>query len=227
MNLNDLQENKKSKLASKVLRETFNFDMKLEKFNVAQTNIMLGKVRKLISESRKSMSIHHSQSNPNYLKLMMLEQALSAHLIDLRKYPRVVVENEEVQKSQVILAAQDMIDSIQKMVEQISKMNAEELPAVVRGIENEIGTNESEQFNKSAGEALKTLQSALETSRSGLNSSLGIITGEGSAMPDMTGPDLDSEEAAPVSSSAEELPEIPELPEEPESEPQNMGRERR
>lgn len=228
MNLNDLQENKKSKLASRVLRETFNFKLDLVRLDKTQCQKMLKKVRKLVSETRATARIHSSHGDGNYLKLMMLEQALSSHLQDLRTHTKIVVENEEVQKSQVILAAQDMIDSVQKMIEQISKMNVEELPAVVSGIENEIGANESQQFNKSAGEALKSLQSALETAKNGLNSSLGVITGTQSEAPAFDDFGSESSEEMPDELGGEgDIGRIPDLPEEPESEPENFGRERR
>lgn len=234
MNLLDLQENKKSKLASRVLKETYNVDLKLNKLTIKEARTMLGKVRGIITETRQSKKIHSSHRNPEYLKLLMMEQALADYIKSYSTRSRIVVENEEVQKSQVILAAQDMIDSIQKMVEQISKMNAEELPAVVQGIQNEIGSNESEQFNTSVGENLKTLQAALETSRNELNSSLGIITGESTGMPGGMGggeelaaaPELP---AAPEGGEELEMGagELPELPEEPEEISSNLGRERR
>ena len=223
MNLQDLHENKKSKLATRVLKETFNTKLNLNKLTVKEARTMLAKVRNLIAETRTSRKNHVSQNNPEYLKLMMIEQALTGHLNDIRQYSRIVIENEEVQKSQVILAAQDMIDSIQKMVEQISKMNVEELPAVVQGIENEIGVNESEQFSGSVSENLKNLQAALETSRAGLNDALGVITGQAPA--EVSSSELEAP-AAPemeMPMGGEELPE----PEEETEVSSNLGRERR
>lgn len=232
MNLLDLQENKKSRLASRVLKENYNIKLDLNRLTVREAQKMLGRVRGLISETRSSGRVHASHRNPEYLKLLMIEQSLSGHLQDLKKRARIVVENEEVQKSQVILAAQDMIDTVQKMVEQISKMNVEELPAVVQGIENEIGSNESEQFSTSVGQALKTLQGALETARTELNNSLGTITGQAPATPEMGGELGGGEELGDelpeLPAAGEELGgELPELPEEPEEEPTNLGRERR
>lgn len=237
MNLNDLRENKRGKLAIRVLRENYGMNLNLGRLDHKEVSRMLNKVRGLINETRASSKIHASHTNPEYLKLLMMEQALSDKLRELRYRARIIVENEEVQKSQVILAAQDMIDSIQKMLEQISKMNVEELPAVVDGISNEIGSNESEQFNQSVGGALNTLQQALSTAKQSVQSALGTVTGGAPAMePGAEGgmPELGVE-------GGEEMPEmpempdgmeepggeLPELPEEPEEEPANIGRERR
>ena len=239
MNLNDLRENKRGKLAIKVLRENYGMRLDFGRLNHKQVSTMLNRVRDLINETRSSSKIHASHQNPEYLKLLMMEQALSDKLRELRYRARIIVENEEVQKSQVILAAQDMIDSIQKMLEQISKMNVEELPAVVDGISNEIGSNESEQFSQSVGTALNTLQQALSTAKQEVQGALGTITGGAPAMePGAEGGELGGMEApggempelpgAGSEAGGEELPELPELPEEPEEEePANIGRERR
>lgn len=229
MNLLELQERKKTKLTTKALREHYNMELDLTKLNVKSAQTMLSKVKNLLSETRTSVKIHESEKDANYLKLVMLEQTLAGHLEELRKQSHIVVENEEVQKSQVILAAQDMIDSIQKMIEQVSKMNVEELNAVVEGMRNEFGTEAGDTFNTSVGQTLKSLQDSLMNAKNELGSALGVVTGDAPAAPGgelggMSAPDqeLASPEAMP---SDEELPPEPE--EEPESEPGNLGRERR
>ena len=233
MNLQELQENKKSKLVKKALKEHYSMDLNLERLDMVDTKRMLGRVRGLLKESRAGRSIHHSHQDAGYLKLVMMEQALADHLVDLREHARIVLENEEVQKSQVILAAQDMIDSMQKMIEQISKMNAEELPAVVDGIQNEFGAQESEQFNTSVSETLTTLQAAITQAKGALTGALNGITGAAGpeadmgmagAMPPPPGGEEEVEMDAEVSG---ELPELPEVPDEDEQELGGAGRETR
>lgn len=184
MNLQELQPNKKTVIVKRALREHYEIDVDFERLNLKQTQKMLSGVRGLIKEARSSKEFHQSHKNNAYLKLVMMEQALSDHLGTLRmNQARIVVENEEVQKSQVILAAQDMIDSVQKMLEQVSKMNVEELNAVVTGMSNEFGTEVSEQFNTAAGQALTTLQQAITTAKSGLTTALGAVTGDAPVAP--------------------------------------------
>ena len=234
MNLTDLRENKKSKLATKVLRENFKYDMNLEQLDIRKTHSMLTKVRSLINESKASSRIHSSHRDPAYLKLLMMEQALSGHLRDLRSRTRIVIENEEIQKSQVLLAAQSMIDDIQKMMEQVSKMNVEELNAVVEGIKNspDFQSSDADQFNTAVGQALTTLQEAVKTAKEAVSGALGGLTGEGGAMPAAPGEESPEMPGMPGEEPdmGEELPELPELPEEPEEEPErptSLGRERR
>jgi hypothetical protein len=237
MNLTELAQPKK-KQAQRALREHFEINIDLNTMNAQKTRSMLTKVRGLLKESTRS--VHGTNASPAHLKLVMMEQMLSQHYSDIRVQTRIVTENEEVEKSQVILAAQDLIDQLQKMVEQISKMNAEELPAVVSGISNEIGTSESEAYNQSVSEALTTLLAAVTTAKGSLTSSLGTITGEGGG--DMMSgdegfgggaeeEDFSGEEPLPGGgeedfSGEEESDALPELPE-PDEELGSAGRELR
>jgi hypothetical protein len=225
----------KKKQAQKALREHFEVNVNLKQLGPTQTHDMLSKVRGLLKETRAKNG--HKQMSPSYLKLVMMEQMLSHHYSDIRKQPRIVVENEEVEKSQVILAAQDLCDQLQKMVEQISKMTAEELPAVVTGISNEIGTQESESYNQSVSEALTTLQQAVTAAKGTLSSSLGTITGQGGGEEpafgggddDMGGDDLmgggdDMGGDDIMGGGDDELPELPEPDDEPEEDFGTAGR---
>ena len=222
--------NSKKINTKKALKEHFEVKMNFDKMKLNETKSMLKRVRGLITEARTSKTSHARHENPAYMKLVMLEQALTDHYGDLRVQQQIMLENEEVQKSQVILAAQDMIDSIQKMVEQISKMKVEELPAVVTGVNNEIGTTEGQQFEGTATEALTALEQALTTTKGSLTSALGQITGEGDGELAM-GTDIELGAAGPGEEEfgaelemgdEEELPDM----EEPE-ELGGAGRERR
>lgn len=173
--------NKTTTVAKKALKEHFNTTFDVEKLGLYETKKMLTKVKRLMSEAKgRSMS---GEQNPAYLKLVFMEQALTHHYGDLRTQPmyntRIVIENEEVEKSQVVLAAQEMVDAMQKMVEQVSDMLVKELPAVVDGVNSEFGTSEGEQFSSQVSEALTSLQAAITQSKTGLQGAVGIITGQG------------------------------------------------
>ena len=168
--------------ATKALKEHYDVPFNVRKMSYAQSRDMLNKVRGLMTETKKSAGFYESQQNSSYLKLVFMEQALSKHFaeISLRK-PRIVVENEEVEKSQVVLAAQDLVDQVQKMVEEVSDMLVKELPALTDSVQSEIGVNESETFNQQVSEALTSLQAALTQSQATLKTALNGITGQGGA----------------------------------------------
>ena len=223
MRLTDLDNNN---VASKALREHFSVDFNVSSLDRSKTRSMLNKVRGLISESKRSPEFHNAQNNPAYLKLVFMEQALSQHM-KVAPAPRIVVENEEVEKSQVILAAQDMIDTVQKMYEDVNDMLVKELPALVDSIQSEIGANESTSFSETAGGALTALNTALQEAQNTLKTALSGLTGQGGM--DAFAPggelpggeeevdiDLDLDAEMPAEEPGAELPPIPDLDDEEE-----------
>jgi hypothetical protein len=177
-------DNKKISTAKQALNEHYSLPFNTKRMTVTETKSMPSRVRGLINETKSSTEFYQSQTSPSYMKLVFMEQALADHFNYLQSLPRtrIVVENEEVEKSQVVLAAQDMVDQVQKMVEEVSDMLVKELPALCAGVQSEIGVNESETFNQQVTEALTSLQASLTQSKGTLQSALNGITGQGGDM---------------------------------------------
>ena len=177
-------DNKKISTAKQALNEHYSLPFNTKRMTVTETKSMLSRVRGLINETKSSAEFYQSQTSPSYMKLVFMEQALADHFNYLQSLPkaRIVVENEEVEKSQVVLAAQDMVDQVQKMVEEVSDMLVKELPALTSGVQSEIGVNESETFSQQVTEALTALQASLTQSKGTLQSALNGITGQGGEM---------------------------------------------
>lgn len=226
MKLNEFNM-KPSTVAKKALKEHFNTTVNFDSLGLYDTNRMLRKVKGLMTEMKASEKSFASERSPAYMKLMFMEQALVHHYGELKALPiynqRIVVENEEVEKSQVVLAAKEMIDELQKMIENVSDMLVKELPAVVDGVNAEIGTTEGEQFNTQTSEALTSLQAALSQSKITLQSALGVITGQGGGG---FGGDMGGDMGMPEEPMGDEMgldTELPELPEEPPEEEPTSG----
>jgi len=181
MKLTDF-DNKPIASAQRALKEHYGTSIDVSRMSYTQVRDMLNKVRGLMSESKQSANFYESQGNASYMKLVFMEQALSKQFAELSATrPRIVTENEEVEKSQVVLAAQDLVDSLRKMIEEVSDMLVKELPALSDSIQSEIGVNESQQFTTQATEALTSLQAALTQSETTMKSALNGITGQGGA----------------------------------------------
>ena len=84
----------------------------------------------------------------------------------------------EVQQAQVVLAAQDMVDKMQSMIEDSTEMQFKELPALVDSIKNQIGPDQAAQFNNDAQAALSGLVQNLQASKQQLEQALGVVTGQ-------------------------------------------------
>jgi len=149
------------------------------------------------------------------------------------------LKESEVQQAQVVLAAQDMVDSIQGMIEDATEMQYKELPALVDSIRNQIGLEQANQFNTDATAAMTGLVQSLQGTKQQMETSLGVVTGQqvapaldaamGGAAP--AAPDLGAEPpiepgAEPMEPAADlEAPVEPELGAEPTS--KQLGREKR
>jgi len=234
MKLQELAVTRPTKQVAKVFESHFDQRVSFDSMNPRQVRHMLQRVRGLVNEHRSSADFHHSEKNPAYLKLIMMEQALAQQLReygasaadadpaktaalataqqqqkkkqiqdeikqkqkeiqDLQKAmmnPTLgMTENNtgnflkesEIQQAQVVLAAQDMVDRVQKMLEDTTEMQFKELPALIDSIKNEVGADQAAQFNADAAAALSGLVQNLQASKGQLEAALGVVTGQGGA----------------------------------------------
>ena len=93
------------------------------------------------------------------------------------------IYESEVQQAQVVLAAQDMVDSMQGMLEDTTEMQFKELPALVDSIRNQIGMEQANQFNTDATGALSGLVQNLQGAKQQLEQALAVVTGQAQATP--------------------------------------------
>lgn len=250
MKLQEFSQVKPTKQVSKVMESYFGSKMAFDELTAPQCKSMLLRVRKVLGENRRSPGFHKSEQNPSYLKLVMIEQALSARLKEtmpapaaapgttqpkpgqpttqvdpklkaaqdkikkgmtlnpeeqklvndnaaamtenkLRRAYRMLKESE-VQQAQVVLAAQDMVDKMQGMLEDVSELQFKELPALVDSIKNQVGIDQATQFNTDATAALTGLMQNLQGAKQQLDAALGVVTGQApSGVPGMdAGADL-------------------------------------
>jgi len=236
MKLNDFD---KKSYAPRALEENYKMSFDVSNMSKIDTQKMLKKIRTLATEAKETSNFYEHQISPSYMKLVFMEQALVNHYNELMTRPkaRIVFENEEVEKSQVVLAAQDMCDSIQKMLEDIGQMQVKELPALVDSIESEIGVNEAEGYNTQVSGQLDTLAGALKEAFAQLKAARDSITGQGGSFTDM-GAEAGAETAVGMGdeamgmgaeAGAEMAAPEPEMAEPEEVEPAtgNVGREKR
>ena len=242
-----------TKQAAKVFESYFGGRIRLDTISRRQTRDLLGRVRGLVKEHRKTPEFHQSEKNPTYLKLIMLEQVLTkkmheevptamqsgtvaptatvstqsgaqakaletakiraaqesgreqikllqqqiadiqksmnnpamAAAMENRKHNRLYrrLQESEIQQAQVVLAAQDMVDRVQKMLEDVTSMQFKDLPALCDQVQNEVGVEQSVQFNTDANAALGGLVQNLQASKQQLEQALGVVTGQSSGVP--------------------------------------------
>jgi len=258
MKLQELAVLPQTKQVAKVFESYFGKSITFESLSKRQAHAMLGRVRGLLSEHRRTTEFHVSEQNSAYLKLVMLEQvltkkikeeipgiavdpnkvkqsinkitdpklktamtksasgqtlspdeqklvqgaALSAVAAESRhRYGRRLSESE-VQQAQVILASQDMVDQVQRMIEQVTSIQFKDLPALVDQIRNEIGYDQATKFNADATAALGGMVQNLQQSKIQLETAMGTVTGQAPVVPGEVAPDVGAE-LPPMDAGAE------------------------
>ena len=129
------------------------------------------KVKAALQKAAKGQSL-----NPEEQKIVS-GVALSKTESKLRRAYRMLKESE-VQQAQVVLAAQDMVDKMQGMLEDVSELQFKELPALVDSIKNQVGIDQATQFNTDATAALTGLMQNLQGAKQQLDTALGVVTGQ-------------------------------------------------
>jgi hypothetical protein len=109
-----------------------------------------------------------------------------------------MLKESEVQQAQVVLAAQDMVDKMQGMLEDISELQFKELPALVDSIKNQVGIDQAQQFNTDVSAALSGLMQNLQQAKQQMDAALGVVTGQSTG----AGADLGAELGAQTGAEA-------------------------
>ena len=170
--------------------------------------------------------------NPEEQKLVGAVAA-SAMQKESRQARRRLRESE-IQQAQVVLAAQDIVDQVQKMLEQISAMQFKDLPALTDSIKNDMGVDQATAYQSATAAALTQLLQSVQQGKTALEGAQGTLTGQEPVVPgqepaaDM-GADLNAEPAvdAEVAVDADFVPPADEEEPTPLGAPEALGRDRR
>jgi hypothetical protein len=92
----------------------------------------------------------------------------------------------ELGRSEAVLAAKDIVDSVQDMLEKISKIQNEQIPALIDTIRDQIGSEQAETFKTAISPTLVELYTALSTARESTDTSVRVLSGEQIADTDMS-----------------------------------------
>lgn len=120
---------------------------------------------------------------------------------------RTLLEGE-IEKAQSALAARDVVDQMQEMVEKLNKLKVEELAALKETIRGSMGNEVADQFVQTTGDALQSAIDAVTQAHATVDQAALAVSGEGE-MP-TSGADMDTEMPADAGDEAEgEMPEAP------------------
>jgi hypothetical protein len=122
MKLQELAVANPTKQAAKVFESYFGTSIKFDTLSRRQAQGLLSRVRSLISEHRRTPQFHRSEQDPAYLKLVMLEQALSAQsMAPAGQTPQQAAALQTAQVAQNKRQLQDEIKQLQSTLAEKQK----------------------------------------------------------------------------------------------------------
>jgi CRISPR/Cas system CSM-associated protein Csm2 small subunit len=176
MYLNDLKSTTESvaKLNS-VLADTFGHSIDLAEMSTDA----LG--RMLTATNQKMMAIKESDmaywENPQYNKLNLIQHQLRTYINEVapartdgkkmkkQKTLESKLMEDELASAEVLLASQELVDKLQKMVEDVAEMQVQELMPIVDAMKSEVGFDVAEAYNTAADAALGGLLDQMKAAK--------------------------------------------------------------
>lgn len=175
MRLNEMGAKPTAKQMNKVMESRFGFRVDYDNLTFKKAYKMATAISESLNKIKSTHGVHTAEKNPQYMELLMVRESLHSWMRDNKQ--QLIVESE-MAKSEAILAAKDMVDSIQDMLEKIGKMQNEQLPALLDTIRDQIGTEQAEAFKGAVGPLLGELSQTLQQGRETADGAARSLTGE-------------------------------------------------
>lgn len=185
MQLNELKKTNKNK----VMESRFGFAVNFNKMTVQKAEGLLETIESGLQKIRNSSAFHTAEKNPRYLELLMVKESVTEWLDNT-----VIVNEGELQTAEALLAAKDITDRLQGMVEDLGEMLNEDLPPLGDSINDQMGEGKGTQYVTSASATIQGLLDAMKAAKQALDDAAKVLTGEGPE-PAMAG-DVPAEEPA-------------------------------
>jgi len=202
MNLKELA-GKSTKKHNRIMESRFGFTIDYDNLSYSKAQLLNIGLSEQLNSIRQSYGVHTAEKNAKYMEMLMVYEGINTWL---EQYEQPLMESE-LETAEVVLAAKDMVDSIQAMIEDTSKMLNEQLLPLVDTVRNQVGTAQADAYNSAVSPALQALLENLNAARGALDTAARGLAGEQvdqpmdmgdeeipADLPDLS--DLDSEEDA-------------------------------
>jgi hypothetical protein len=209
MYLNDLNSAQHSvKKLNKILADTFDHEVDLSSMNFESLNRMLSTTNAKI-QSIKESDLKYWE-NPQYNKLGLIQHQLKTYITELAparsdgkrmKTKESTVMEADLDQAEVLLAAQELVDEMQKMVEDVAEMQVQKLMPIVDAMKQQVGFEVAEAYNAAADGALGALLDQMKSAKDALENATLTARGEQPAAPaptEMGMSDADMDPEAPM-----------------------------
>lgn len=178
--------NKLEKL-KKALAENYDYDINFDGMTPNRAERLAEKAREKVAEQRDVNK---------RIKFAMIAESLDLWMqanvqTELTDMVAEGLDDESMEEAKVILAAKELSDKIQGMIEDAAKMQVQDLLPIVDAMKSEIGGSEADAFASAADQALAGLVETLKSSKEEYDNAIAAAQGETPGT-DMDNFDLDT-----------------------------------
>jgi hypothetical protein len=198
MKLTELGYTASSKKINKINESRFGFAIDFDNLTMDRAVRLSQALGENLEKVRRGFGIHTAEKNPKYMEMLMVREGLGRWIAENR-----LLTESEMAKSEAILAAKDMVDSVQDFIEDVSKMQNEQMPALLDTIRDQIGSAEADSFKAKVGGVLGSILTQLQDAREQLDGAARALAGEQVAGDAMAMPSAGSEMPAAPAGGAE------------------------
>ena len=187
MNLHDLQENKFEKL-TRALKEMFDLDIDY----TASVDKLVKIQEATSSQITRLRESGVDTTHKDYQKLLLISESLRLAIAENGAETVEVTESADLDQAEVLLAAKQLADDLQKMAENLASMQVEDLMSITNAMKEEVGTAEAEAFNSAAEAAISGALEAVKAANEGVSNA--VLAAQGQPVSDMdmdAGDDMD------------------------------------
>jgi len=182
MKLTEMNSKPTAKQMNKVMESRFGFKVDYANLTLKKAFRMATAISESLDKIKATHGIHTAEKNPKYMELLMVRESIHSWMRDNKHQ---LITESEMAKSEAILAAKDMVDSIQDMLEKIGKMQNEQLPALLDTIRDQLGIDQAEGFKGAVAPLLQQLSQTLQQGRETADSAARQLAGEQTGTADM------------------------------------------
>lgn len=180
MRLTEMGTKPTAKKINKVMESRFGVKIDYANLDFKRAYVLARGLTESLDKIKRSHGVHVAEKNPKYMELLMVREGLHRWMVENKQ--QLIMESE-MGKSQAILAAKDMVDSVQDMLEEVSKMQNEQMPALLDTIRDQIGMEQADAFKAAVEPLLANMSQQLSSARSTADTAARALAGEQVAQP--------------------------------------------
>ena len=185
MRLQEMGTKPSAKRLNKVVESRFGYSIDFNKLTFKKAYKLSKGLDESIDTVRRTHGAGAVVKNATYMEMLMVRESLHTWM---RENKQQFIVESEMAKSEAILAAKNIVDSVQDMLEKVSKLQSEQMPALLDSIRDQIGTEQAEQFKATMTPMITELSTQLGAARETADGASRALAGEQVAQPmDMGG----------------------------------------